>query len=156
MNTIQEAAKEYADRLVHPKDAYWITASEEKIFMSSAFQAGAIWQEQQGWVRVDTPPEEGQVVDTWNGKANRRAIFDAGKFYRHFDLADGDRVARVYYPDITHYRPLPSPPGSTPIESKEGKYRGALEKIAGLTGDPSVSETEIIMAKEIATEALKQ
>jgi len=69
----------------------------------------------QEWVSVEdgVELEDGQIVDTWNGVANRRAIYKKGapyEFMRHIDSVDSDRAYILYYTDITHWMPLPTPP----------------------------------------------
>jgi len=63
------------------------------------------------WIKVaDRLPENDQIIDTWNGKTNRRSNFMLGKFIRHVDPFLTDRILIVSYPDITHWMPLPEPP----------------------------------------------
>ncbi len=63
------------------------------------------------WVSVGTPPEIGQVIDTWNGITNRRCVFTKNGFERHVDMCKWDRALSVVcYPDVTHWRGLPQKP----------------------------------------------
>ena len=63
------------------------------------------------WISVkDRLPENDQIIDTWNGKTNRRSNFMLRKFIRHVDLFSTDRILIVPYPDITDWMPLPEKP----------------------------------------------
>lgn len=70
-------------------------------------------QPMQGWISVENDmPEDGQIIDTWNGITNRRAKIYLGEFYRHIDLIPNDRVFHISFPDVTHWRVLPTNPPS--------------------------------------------
>lgn len=64
------------------------------------------------WIKVeDRLPEHGQMVDTWNGGANRRTVFmKPDLFVRHVEPFSNERIYTTHFPDITHWMPLPEPP----------------------------------------------
>ncbi|HXP51601.1 MAG TPA: DUF551 domain-containing protein [Bacteroidia bacterium] len=114
-NAILEKVKEL---LPYHNDEYERYSVMDKImairfeFDDLALQTGAQWASRQGqWVDVkDRLPENEQIIDTWNGVANRRAKYMLGVFYRHIDINETDRVLHCSYPDITHWQPLPKSP----------------------------------------------
>ena len=100
------------------------------------------------WTRVeDGLPELKQIVDTWNGKSNRRSQYlrighesNEAHFYRHIDAIKGDRLGMPYYPDITHWMPLPTPPESK-TEGREGEQEdGRNEEIMGRREDDLINK----------------
>ena len=73
--------------------------------------------EREGWVSVDDGlPEDGQIIDTWNGKSNRRSVYrklatpEQSLFERYTNPHQNERVYVTHFPDVTHWLPLPQPP----------------------------------------------
>lgn len=67
------------------------------------------------WVSAeDGLPEFDEMVDTWIGKANRRCVFrKPDLFVRHVEPFSNERIYVTHFPDITHWRKLPKPPGES-------------------------------------------
>lgn len=120
---IQEAARAYSE------ESRMGTIEE---LQEAAFIAGAIWQEQQGWVRVeDGLPENGKSVEVITEYLDRGK--EASDHFIGYMDEDGDLIAcpteEEYgwqFNDCVKKWRYTTPPGSTPVESKEGKYRELL------------------------------
>jgi hypothetical protein len=65
------------------------------------------------WVDVkDEMPQDGDIVYGWR-EGLLFALpchYRAGRFYRHVDVGEGDRITALFYPDLTHWHRLPQPP----------------------------------------------
>jgi hypothetical protein len=70
----------------------------------------AVIEVEYGWHKVSELPDEEKYYDCWNGKNERRLLFDENKgFVNTF----GQRVT-----NITHWRKLPEPPKANSGSSK--------------------------------------
>ena len=68
------------------------------------------------WISVkERLPDKGQIVlagrSDFTADPVKYTYFENGKFYRKTDVISSmDRIMTIYYPDITHWMPLPDPP----------------------------------------------
>ena len=66
-----------------------------------------------GWVSVgEKLPEEGQKCIGFQKTGTVYCRYERQYFYREADPCDQDRIISVYYPEVTHWQPLPPPPQS--------------------------------------------
>lgn len=69
----------------------------------------------EGWVEIaqgGDMPEEDEDCLVWTelAKKGQASTFKNKKFYRYSNAVESDRMALYYFPDVTHWRKLPSPP----------------------------------------------
>jgi hypothetical protein len=92
---------------------YWLLVPDEELqqLISQLFEPQPVQGESDGWVRVeDGLPEEWKIVLASNGTYTHLCEYRSNQFYRHTDQIGSDRLMAFYYSNITHWRPLPSPP----------------------------------------------
>jgi hypothetical protein len=78
------------------------------------------------WQGIETAPKDGTPVDLWCRAPGLSAgpgrvsdcWFAGGFWWRYDDTSAGDDQCRARVHNVTHWRPLPSPPKSQEVENE--------------------------------------
>jgi hypothetical protein len=107
---VGKLAEEYAQsrdlQLMAGKHGYSFQQLKDAVLYGSTLSANK-------WVRVeDRLPSNGIEVLCCQEKSVLPAIYENNQFMRYPNAAKGDKCYMYYYPDVTHWQPLPELPKS--------------------------------------------
>ena len=79
--------------------------------LSLTAEAMELREKNGGWISVkERLPEEGQLVDVWDGEYVNPSKYQYKEFGRYPNHTNQDRAISYNYSTTTHWRPRPTPP----------------------------------------------